>query len=229
VRKTLKSFSAADGEETMMKRMVLAAVVLFSMSLGLAVAEETAQDVLERMKKMYDGIRDAELTFLQKTRFELSKLEQQVDGRLLLKKTNKYRVETRDQTIVTDGETVWSHSMASNQVLVDHFKLGESSISPEKVLTGAPSDFNASLLGREKLGRTDVVVLKLIPRNERSAVRSMKLWVDSSTWLIRRVEIVDVIGKQTEYLVTDAKLNTGIQDSRFTYQVPEGTEVVDLR
>ena len=57
----------------------------------------------------------------------------------------------------------------------------------------------------------------------------MKLWVDNSTWLIKKAEILDVNGKQTEYVVTDIKTNVGLEDSRFTFQVPEGVEIVDLR
>jgi outer membrane lipoprotein carrier protein len=195
----------------------------------LRAAEDTAQDVLERMRKKYDAINDAQLRFSQDTRFELSKVEQHVNGILFLKKSNKYRVETDDQTIVTNGETVWSYSVPNKQVLIDHFKMDENSISPEKVLTGAPTEFMSTLLGNEKIGKTEVVALKLAPKNDQSMVKTMKLWVDNSTWLIKKAEIVDVNGKQTEYLVTDVKINTGLQDSRFMYEVPEGVEVVDLR
>ncbi len=204
-------------------------VVLVILCCSMGAAEETAQDVLEKVRKKYDSITDAQLKFSQKTRFEMTKVEQSVTGTLLLKKTNKYRVDTDDQTIVTNGETVWSHSSANKQVLIDHFKMNENIISPEKILTGAPSDFTSTMIGRDKIGKTDVMVLKLVPNNDQSMVKTMKLWVDNSTWLIKKAEIVDVNGKQTEYLVTDVKINTGLQDSRFTYQVPEGAEVVDLR
>ncbi len=204
-------------------------VVLVILCCSMGAAEETSQDVLERVRKKYDSITDAQLKFSQKTRFEMTKVEQSVTGTLLLKKANKYRVETDDQTIVTNGETVWSHSSANKQVLIDHFKMNENIISPEKILTGAPSDFTSTMIGKDKIGKTDVVVLKLVPNSEQSMVKTMKLWVDNSTWLIKKAEIVDVNGKQTEYLVTDVKINTGLQDSRFTYQVPEGAEVVDLR
>jgi outer membrane lipoprotein-sorting protein len=97
------------------------------------------------------------------------------------------------------------------------------------VLAGAPTEFTSTLLGREKLGKTEVVVLKLVPNNDQSLVKTMKLWVDNTTWMIKKVDIADVNGKQTEYMVTEVKTNTGLQDSDFTYQLPEGTEVVDLR
>ena len=213
----------------MQKRMFAIVVFLVAVCFSLFAAEDTAQDVLERMKKKYDAINDAQLRFSQNTRFELSKVEQHVNGTLFLKKDNRYRVEMDDQTIVTNGETVWSYSVSNKQVLIDHFKMDENSISPEKVLTGAPTEFTSTLLGKEKIGRTDVVALKLAPKKDQSMVKMMKLWVDNSTWLIKKAEIIDVNGKQTEYLVMDVKINTGLQDSRFTFEVPDGAEVVDLR
>lgn len=202
--------------------LVVAACVTFA-------AEDGAQDVLERVKKRYDAIDDAQLRFSQKTRFELSKVEQNVSGTLWMKKNNRYRVETGDQTIVTDGVTVWSYSAANNQVLIDRFKMDENSISPERILMHSPTEYTPSILGKDKIGKTDVLVLKLVPRNDQSMIKTMKVWVDNATWLIKKVEILDVNGKQTEYLITDLHINSGVKDSLFTYQIPEGVEVVDLR
>ena len=211
------------------KRLLISVIMMVFVAGTLAGAGETVQEVLEKVRKKYDSIADAELKFSQKTTFEMSKVEQDVTGTLWLKKTNKYRVETGDQTIVTDGVTVWSYSAANNQVLIDHFKMDENTMSPEKILTGAPTEYAPTLLGADRIGSTEVVALKLEPRSEQSLVKSMKLWVDKSTWLIKKAEILDVNGKETHYLVTEVKTNIGLQDSRFIYQVPGGAEVVDLR
>jgi outer membrane lipoprotein carrier protein len=213
----------------MHKPVVEVIVLAIVASWSLFAAGDTAQDVLEKVRQKYDSISDAQLKFSQKTKFELSKIEQNVRGTLFLKKSNKYRVETDEQTIVTNGETVWSYTVSTKQVLIDHFKMDENAMSPEKVLAGAPTEFSSTLLGKEKLGKAEVVVLKLVPTNDQSLVKTMKLWVDNTTWLIKKVEIADVNGKQTEYIVTEVRTNTGLQDSDFTYQLPEGTEVVDLR
>ncbi|MBI4535252.1 MAG: outer membrane lipoprotein carrier protein LolA [Ignavibacteriae bacterium] len=190
---------------------------------------QTAQEVLEMVKKKYDSINDAQLKFSQKARFELARIEEHANGTLFVKKGNKYRVELEEQTIVTNGATVWSYSLPNNQVLIDNFKLQDNPFSPEKILTGAPKDFYATTLGRERVGKSEAIVLKLVPKDDQSVVKSMKLWVDDGDWLIKKVEISDVNGKQTEYLVNDIKVNIGLTDSRFTYQIPEGVEIVDLR
>jgi outer membrane lipoprotein carrier protein len=191
--------------------------------------DETAQGVLDRMKEKYDQVQDMQLKFIQKSTFELSRIEQETEGTLFLKKQNKYRIETNGQTIVTDGVTVWSYNPTAKQVLIDKFKLDENSVTPERILGGAPDDFTTSLLGREKVGKVDTYILKLIPRNEQSVIKSMKLWVDANTWLIKKTELSDLNGKLTLYTVVEAKVNGGLSDSRFSFQAPEGTDVVDLR
>ncbi len=213
-------------------RLLYAVGVVMLISLGLApefCRAENAQEVLARMKKKYDTVRDAQLTFLRHETFVLAKTDSRVSGTLLIKKHNKYRVELSDRTIVTDGNTVWSYVLSSKQVLVNKYKLDGNALTPERVLAAAPNDYSATIIGDEKIGRTQTRLLKLVPIDEASLVETMKLWVDTATWLIKRVEIVDINGNRTVYLVNDMKINIGIPDSRFTFEIPKGVETVDLR
>jgi outer membrane lipoprotein carrier protein len=211
----------------MLRMMVYSLVAVL---LGPAASSaSTPQEVLERVKRRYDTLSDVELKFEQKVTFALARLEQTIKGTLYMKKQNKYRVELTEQTIVTNGVTVWSYSVPNNQVLIDHFKMNDNPLSPERILTGAPRDFHATALGREKIGRSDTHVLKLVPKDDDAFVTSLKLWVEDGSWLIRKVETEDINGKLTVYSVEDIKLNTGLNDSRFTYEIPPGAEVVDLR
>jgi outer membrane lipoprotein carrier protein len=213
----------------MMRKMMIMLLLLVNAPLTTLRADEPAEELLEKVRKKYDTIADAQLKFSQRVTFGVSKIEQKTNGTLFLKKQNMYRLELNDQTIVTNGKTVWSHSVSNNQVLIDNFKVDERSLTPERILTGAPADFSATVIGSEKSGKTDVVVLKLVPKEEGSIVKSLKLWVDESTWLIKNVEVVDVNGKETEYMVNELHVNVGLKDSRFNYVIPEGVEVVDLR
>ncbi len=209
-------------------RLIVEGLLLGVVFFGSGTAQ-TAQDILEKMKEKYDTIRDAELKFSQKTKFEMSGNEQSVSGTLLIKKGNKYRVELENSTVVTDGVTVWSYSAVNKQVLIDKFKIDERSLTPERILTSAPKDFYATVLASEKIGKTETRLLKLVPKDSESMVRTMKIWVDESTWLMKKVEVVDINGNETVYTVLSVTVNPGLADSRFTYQIPKGVEAVDLR
>jgi chaperone LolA len=210
-------------------------LVLISLASGIVLATQpiraadTAEDVLQRVRDRYDQITDARLYFTQMVTMALAGIEQKVSGTLYLKKPNMYRLELPERTVVTDGKTVWSYSVPNKQVLIDRFKLTPGSLTPEQILTGAPEDFSSTLLDPERVGDSKTIVVKLTPRNDASLIESLKLWVDDQSWLIKKVELIDVNEKKTEYLVRDIKTNTGLPDSQFTYEVPDGVEVVDLR
>ncbi|MBI5471089.1 MAG: outer membrane lipoprotein carrier protein LolA [Ignavibacteriae bacterium] len=209
-------------------RQIIEVLVLGVAFFGSGMAQP-AQDILEKMKQKYDTIKDAELKFTQRTKFEMSGNEQSVSGTLLIKKGNKYRVELENSTVVTDGVTVWSYSVPNKQVVIDKFKLEEKALTPLRIITAAPKDYYATVLKAEKIGKTETQLLKLVPKDSESMIRTMKIWIDESTWLMKKVEIVDVNGNETVYTVLSVNVNPGLADSRFAYQIPKGVEAVDLR
>ena len=207
----------------------LVVAALFCALSILPAFADTADEILEEVREKYESITDAKITFTQDVRFSLATVTQSVRGTLLMKKPSRYRVELDAQTIVTDGETVWSYSRANGQVLIDHFALDERALSPERLLTTAPTEYVAALLGEEEFEGSSVHVVKLIPKSQSSMLVSLKLWVDERTSLMRKVEIVDVNGKETTYTVHSFEVNPGIADSTFRFTVPKGVDVVDLR
>jgi outer membrane lipoprotein-sorting protein len=92
-----------------------------------------------------------------------------------------------------------------------------------------PANYYASLLGYEKQSTGNAVLLKLVPKDDRSFVKSVKISVEENGWLLRKIVILDVNETETTYTVKDIKLNTNIKDKTFTFETPAGAEVVDLR
>lgn len=203
---------------------LVAVLALFSLDV---FAAEDAQEILQNVKKKYDSIKDAELKFLQRTASPLSAGKQSLAGTLFVKK-QKFRVEVEGQTIITDGDTIWSYNAATKQVVIDKFKKNSRTLTPEKILAAAPTEYAASLVGTEKIGKYTTRVLQLVPQDESSLITTMKLWVDDA-WLIRKAEVSDLSGTITSYFVNELKVNANIPDSRFTYRIPKGVEAVDLR
>ena len=191
--------------------------------------ETTVQDITRQLQRRFDSMQDATATFSQRVKFNFSNIEQTFSGTLTMKKPNRYRVESEHQTLVTDGSAVWSFSPANKQVLVDRYKENHNSLSPEKFLLNLPAQYYSTLLKTEKIGNADAFVLKLVPKDDQSFITSVKMWVESGSWLVRRVLIVDMNDTETDYTITDMKLNTRVPDSLFSFTPPAGTEVVDLR
>jgi len=204
----------------------LAAIIAAS---PIVIAQESGPDVLDMVRKKYESINDAEIRFTQKVKFSLSTAEATITGTLFVKKVNKYRMETGEQTVVTDGATVWSYSRPLNQVLIDRFKEGEKAVTPDHLLLGTSGGYVPVVIGTDRVGKAETKLLKLAPKDEQSLISGIRLWVDEHDWTVKQVEIVDVNGKQTTYTVLQLRLNAGLPDSRFAFEAPKGAEVVDLR
>lgn len=191
--------------------------------------EWTVREVTERIQRRYEAIHDATARFTQHVKFGFSQIEQDFDGAMTMKKPNKYRIESEHQTFVTDGSTVWAYSPVNKQVLIDRYKENENTLSPELFLLNLPTNYYSTILGGERSGEAYLITLKLVPKDDQSFVKSMKLWVEEGSWVVRKVEMVDVNDTEKTYSVQDVKTNTNVKDSVFVFTPPPGTEVVDLR
>lgn len=189
----------------------------------------TVQEITEKMQRRYEMIDDATAEFTQHVKFGFSKIEQSFAGTLKMKKPNKYRIESEYQTLVTDGKTVWAYSPVNHQVLVDRFKENQNSVSLETFVLNIPAAYYASLLGQETVGESKLYTLKLVPKDDRSFVKSVKVWVEEGRWVVHKVSIVDVNETETTYIIKNVKLNSHLSDTTFSFIPPPETEVVDLR
>ncbi|RCK71922.1 MAG: hypothetical protein IGBAC_0722 [Ignavibacteriae bacterium] len=190
---------------------------------------QNADDILKKAEKKYNVIKDAIIEFTQINVFGVSKIENKFDGKLWMKKNNKYKIVLENQTIVTNGKIVWSYYPLNNQVIIDDYKDEPESFSPDKIMVNVPLNYNAILIGTEKLFNKNTFVIKLTPRNERSLIKSMKVWLNKEEYFMEKVEIVDVSDNITTYISKSITINAGLKDEIFQFSIPQGVEVLDLR
>ncbi len=188
----------------------------------------TPQEIIEKVQARYEKMTNAYLEFTQSVRYKVSKANQTTSGKMYFKKKNRYRIETGERTIVTNGTVSWSWSPSRNQVIIDRYKEQAHSLSPEQLLLKYPADFFSSLVGEEKLAGETCHVMKLTPKEENSFAAAIKIWV-SPKWLIRKVEVTDINGAITTYQIKELQIDTSIPDDTFEFKAPAGATTIDLR
>ena len=193
-------------------------------------ARLTAAEVLEKVQETYANVNDAIAEFTQTVSLKYAKIEQTFSGTVMMKKGNKYRIESQEQTLVTDGTTVWAYSPVNKQVLIDVYKENPNTFSPEKFLVGLPKNFRAALIDESGPDTHTAYALKLSPKSGTDKfVKSLKVWIDDTDWSVRSVEYVDMNETRTVYTLKDVRFNTGIPNDRFIFAVPEHVEIIDMR
>ena len=83
--------------------------------------------------------------------------------------------------------------------------------------------------GREEIGDTTFYVLKLTAQQDSEGIPELRIWVEDTTWLTKKVVYMDDMGSVTTLKFSDFQLNTKIQPELFKLTVPSDVEWVDLR
>ncbi len=213
-----------------MNRLLLIAIlILVPAELLRGQPLPSVQEVTSRMEARYEMIDDARASFTQTVVLGYASITQTFDGTILFKKPKQYRLESEHQTIVTDGSTVWAYVPANAQVIIDTYKEQRNSVSPDEFLLTLPATYYSTVIGREDGPEGPLLLLKLTPKDDRSFVRTVRLWLLESSMEVRRIQIIDQNETETTYAISSVRLNSGIDDATFRFAAPQGTEVVDLR
>jgi outer membrane lipoprotein carrier protein len=211
-----------------------AALVLLSVPV-LSASPGDLEKVLSRMEKAEAEMRTLSFDFVQTADIAVTGEKQKVKGTAYFRKPNQFRVEHQSpqaQTVVSDGEALWLHNPAQNQVFVDSWENWAKSAGFPKGLV--PFQMNVGDIRErydvvfEQRARADGksgAVLRLRPKDEGPWPYHFRLWIDEATGLPFRTEL-ETRGVKAATQVSRLKLNPELKDTLFILAVPEGAEVL---
>ncbi|MGP8329517.1 MAG: outer membrane lipoprotein-sorting protein [Methanosarcinaceae archaeon] len=221
----------------MIKTRIVLMLLLVSSSLFVAGCIDenlTAEQIAEKMQQKQDNIEDYSFTMHMTMNFGDQEMLMEAD--MMYKKPNKMKTvlkqpaETAGSVTVSDGETMWIYDPHQNTVMImdvsdipeqnelDYLNLVEMMLNE--------SDF--SLEGVENFDGRATYVIDMSPKNKSDLgiFENMKVWVDKETWMPLKMDMKDADGNpmySVEY--RNFRINTGISDNEFQFEIPEGAEV----
>jgi len=207
------------------------------------------KDVVSALEKGYLSLQDVQAEFVQKTSIAGINREQKGSGELLLKKPAsatamfRFNYTKPKQQIVSNGKQVWFYLPENRQVMVssvtEMFKGGNSIAM--NYLTGlghVSRDFDASF-AQEPQDRNGNYQLELLPKKPTAVLAKLQLTVSAVAVenFLRDGSVQDVFpvvasvihdagGNQTRIEYSRVRVNKGLANSRFTFKVPQGVEVI---
>ena len=93
-----------------------------------------------------------------------------------------------------------------------------------------PRDYYASLLEEVEIYGKDYYVLKLDPKEGvHGYIKTMKIWVNTDSYLIAKIEYIDFNGNVSTFAVYNVDIETELPKRLFQFEIEEGVDVVDLR
>ena len=199
----------------------------------------SAEAVTGKMRQRLDGVRSLSARYSVTTYAAVLDRRNETEGRLFLQRdTNRLRLEEAGQTIVSDGESLWTYVHGNRQVIVSTAQEDAAGTRPGRpVRPGRPDDFifnysnqyRYDLEGREPVDGTPCYVLGLTAVAPTDGIPALRIWVDEGTWLTKQVVHTDDMGSETTLRFMDFELNTKLPPGLFEMTTPEDVEWVDLR
>ena len=190
----------------------------------------TAEAITKKMQQRIDKVEGLSAEFSISTYMAALNQHRESSGQLyILRKKSKLRLEQADQTIVSDGKSVWTYIPVNQQIIVMPAEDSKAGIRPDEFLFFYTSQYTHTLIGDEMIDGVVHYKLHLKANTVLADFPELRIWVDSREWLTRRVLYADDMGSETVVQFTHIRLNPDMPSGTFTMSAPEGVEVVDLR
>lgn len=193
-----------------------------------ATAEEKARTMATQLSDRYDAIESMRLRFVQTASSAFMDTDERYSGELVFTDT-EYRIETSNQTIVTDGVTTWIHNRGQQQVIINDFVEDETAFSLTRFLRSFSEEYRTSWEGTQTLDGSRHDRLRLLPTDDFAAFRQVDLWVRQSDGLVTRLIAVDLNDVRMVFDLSDIKVNPAVPEGHFAFDIPDDVDVVDLR
>lgn len=203
-------------------RRLVALLALVTVSFAGQALAQQGDPVLDRLRARYETLDGLRAQFTQHVNGAA------MEGSIVLR-GDAYRIETADQTLVTDGTTSWVYSKADRQVLVNDAVADETTFSPADFFTHYPDRFDVRTAGSETIQGVRHDRLLLTPKNADAFLQEVTLFVRASDALPTRVQIVDGNGTTVLFDLHDVEVNPRLSEDTFRFVAPSGAELVDLR
>ncbi len=205
-------------------------ILIYQQSLSLCALDNKADEIIGKVKAKYDDLKTFYAEFDQTSYWKLADNLQEQHGKIWLKDKDKFRIETPDQTVASDGKAIWTFSQFNNQVIIDNVdKSGEEIRLPKDMFFKYSEDYLPVYLKDEKLDEQDCFVLELRAKTEDIFIKYMKIWVNAKMIVPVKIEQVDLNSNSNTYLLMNVEINKAIDNDFFTYKVPDSVEVIDMR
>lgn len=211
--------------------------VVFGLTLSLTAVNVTAAGVpattndnaaLNHFIAHLKQVNDMETHFEQVTADSAGNELQSLSGTLVVARPGKMRWQTEppyEQLVVSDGQTLWIYDMDLEQVSIRELEQRLQD-TPALLLSGDTSEISANYNVSETVaGSTDRY--QLIPKDNSQLFDYLEFDYEDDVLSVMR--IFDATGQITEIRFTESQVNRGVDSAAFTFDVPDGIDVIDGR
>jgi len=195
-------------------------------------------EVLANMERVARSIKTIEADMRQEKRDMQIGGKEVYSGKILFlhgKNCDKLRINytiPEGQVVAVVCNDIYLYQPRINQVIVTTRQAQASQnqefsfiATPYKSVPELKRQYNIEHAGDEQVGAASSAKLELTPKGPSSA-KKLTLWVDQSSWLPIKYQVVETNNNVTTFTLANLKVNAGYKGDPFKVTWPSGTKVV---
>lgn len=190
-------------------------IYLLLLLITFSFNQDSAQNIIKEVQKKYSTINDLSADLIQGVN----------QSKFIFKKPNKFKIDFKNTSIISDGKVVYNYSKKQAQVTVSNYE--GNFLSPEYLLFNLPEKAD-SKLELEASGDVKLFKITFNTSTEKLEYKQMIVWVNSD-YLITKLRIIENSGNTYQFSLSNININKAIKDSQFNFKAPDGVKVIDLR
>lgn len=200
---------------------MLRIILSFIFIISFVSALPAQNSLLTALQNKFNSLSNFSADFVQKIENKTN-----LSGKIFFKKENKIRLETKNSIIISDGKTNWNYNLNQDKVIISDYDESDPSVfSLNKIIYDYPKECEIS----ESTDSESKILIFVPKENSTLNFDSAKIFLNAQN-LIEKVEIM---GLSNNGLIkinfSNYKLDQNLPDSKFSFNPPEGSSVLDLR
>ena len=208
-------------------------ILLISIASNLSYADDselTLEQILDRVETHYAN-KSFQAKFIQESTIKAMDLVDFASGKIFVRYPGMMRWEyekPEKQVIITDGRKLWIYRPLDNQVLTGSAPAffgdgkGASFLSDIKLIR---QKFKITL---ENSKEGFFYELKLLPLEKKLDVTDIRLSVTKSSFTVVRIITYNSYGDENRIEFANHEFNVKLNDSLFSFDIPPGSDVLQL-
>ncbi|MGP8214370.1 MAG: LolA family protein [Bacteroidia bacterium] len=219
-----------------MKKFILSAA-LCVYAIAVQAQEETvdpkANSILQALSKKTKAYKSIKAEF-DITMYGKDKKETDNQKGNLIVKGGKYKLEVKNQVIISDSITLWTYLKDANEVQINNVDHSgdNGTISPTNIFTIYEKGFKSHFEGEETIKGATIEDIDLYPKHpEKEKYHTLKLMIDKNKNQIVGIRVFMKDGTEVLYTIDSFSTDTDLSNSIFKFNPKDypGIDVEDLR
>jgi outer membrane lipoprotein carrier protein len=206
------------------------AALMSAVAAAQTASRPPAIDTAHALQEKYDRVRDFTANFTHTYEGGVLKKTLNEEGTVEVKKPGRMRWEysrPEKKLFVSDGHKIYSYVPADKQVIVSSVPADDQATTGVLFLAGKGNITRDFTVNYAPGGNEETWALRLDPKLRQRDYDWLILVVDRRSLQIRELTAADQQGGKSTFRFTNFRENTGLADSRFTFRIPRGVDVIE--